>query len=108
MIYGINFDFNSDKIKDESKPTLDKIAAVLKENSGWKMTIEGHTDNVGGESYNQTLSEKRAQSVKKYLTENGISEDRLNAVGVGMSKPIAENETEAGRAQNRRVELVKQ
>ena len=108
VIYGINFDFNSDKIKDESKPTLNKIVAVLKANSDWKMTVEGHTDNVGGESFNQTLSEKRAAAVKKYLTENGISEDRLNAVGFGMSKPIADNESDAGRAQNRRVELVKQ
>lgn len=108
VIYGINFDFNSDKIKDESKPTLDNIVAVLKENSDWKMTIEGHTDNVGGESFNQTLSEKRAASVKKYLTENGISEDRLKAVGFGMTKPIAGNDSDAGRAQNRRVELVKQ
>ena len=108
VIYGINFDFNSDKIKDESKPTLDNIAAVLKKNSDWKMTVEGHTDNVGGESFNQNLSEKRAASVKKYLTENGINENRLKAVGFGMTKPIAENDSEAGRAQNRRVELVKQ
>lgn len=108
IVYGINFDFNSDKIKAESKPTLDKIVAVLKENSAWKMTIEGHTDDVGGESYNQTLSEKRAASVKKYLVEAGIGEPRLKAKGFGLSKPIAENATEAGRSQNRRVELVKQ
>lgn len=107
VIYGINFDFNSDKIKDESKPTLDNIVAVLKKNPDWKMNVEGHTDNVGGSEFNQTLSEKRAASVKKYLTENGIGEARLTAVGFGMTKPIAENDSDAGRAQNRRVELVK-
>ncbi len=107
-VYGINFDFNSDKIKDESKTTLDQIVGILKENSDWKMTVEGHTDNVGGETFNQTLSEKRANAVKKYLVDAGIDESRLTAKGLGMSKPIAKNDTEAGRARNRRVELVKQ
>ncbi len=108
VVYGINFDFNSDKIKEESKPTLENIVEILKKNSDWKMTVEGHTDNIGGESFNQTLSEKRAASVRKYLTENGINESRLNAVGRGMSQPIGDNESDVGRAQNRRVEIVKQ
>jgi outer membrane protein OmpA-like peptidoglycan-associated protein len=107
-VYGINFDFNSDKIKDESKPTLDQIVNILKENSGWKMTIEGHTDKIGGETFNQNLSEKRANSVKEYLKNAGIDESRLTAKGVGMSSPVATNDTEAGRARNRRVELVKE
>lgn len=107
-VYGINFDFNSDKIKDESKQTLDQIVGILKENSDWKMTVEGHTDNIGGESFNQTLSEKRANAVKKYLTDAGIDESRLTAKGVGLSKPVSTNDTEAGRARNRRVELVKE
>lgn len=108
IIYGINFDFNSDKLRAESKIVLDKIAALLKEKSDWKMLIEGHTDNIGGDAFNKTLSDKRAAAVKNYLTSAGIEESRLSSGGLGLSKPIAPNETEAGRAQNRRVELVKQ
>ena len=108
ILYGINFDFNSDVIRPESKPTLDKVTAILKEKADWKFAVEGHTDNIGGESYNQTLSEKRAASVVKYLTDAGIAADRLAAKGYGLSKPLAPNSSEAERAQNRRVELVKQ
>lgn len=108
VVYGINFDFNSDKIKDESKTTLEQIVSVLKENKDWKMQIEGHTDNIGGDDFNKTLSEKRAASVKQYLVNAGIDENRMTAVGLGMTKPIGTNVTEHGRAQNRRVELVKQ
>lgn len=108
VVYGINFDFNSDKLRDESKVILDKIVKILKDNSGWKMTIEGHTDNVGGETFNQNLSEKRAKAVVDYLTKAGIEASRLSATGKGLSSPIASNETDLGRSQNRRVELVKQ
>lgn len=108
VLYGINFDFNSDVIRPESKPTLDKVIAILKEKSDWKFSVEGHTDNIGGTAFNQTLSEKRAASVVKYLTDAGINASRLNAKGFGLSKPIAGNDSEAGRSQNRRVELVKQ
>lgn len=108
ILYGINFDFNSDVIRAESKPTLDKVIAILKEKSDWKMQIEGHTDNVGGEAFNQTLSEKRAASVKNYLTDAGIDGGRLGSIGYGLSKPLAPNNSEAERAQNRRVELSKQ
>lgn len=106
-IYGINFDTASDAIKPESKPTLDQIAALLKTNSAWRMTIEGHTDNVGGADYNQKLSEKRAAAVKDYLVKAGIDVTRLSSSGYGMSKPVATNQSAFGRAQNRRVELVK-
>jgi outer membrane protein OmpA-like peptidoglycan-associated protein len=108
VIYGINFDFNSDKLRDESKIVLDKIAALLKEKSEWKMNIEGHTDNIGGDTFNKNLSEKRAASVKVYLTNAGIDASRLSSSGLGLTKPLVPNETEAGRAKNRRVELVKQ
>lgn len=107
-IYGINFDFNSDKIKDESKQALQQIINVLKDDKELKILIEGHTDNVGGDAFNKTLSEKRAASVKAYLIAAGIEEGRLTTSGVGLTKPIAANETEQGRSQNRRVELVKQ
>jgi outer membrane protein OmpA-like peptidoglycan-associated protein len=106
-VYGINFDTDSAVIRDESKPTLDKIAAVLKANPGWKMTIEGHTDGTGTAAHNQTLSEQRARAVLAYLTAAGIAADRLQSVGFGATKPVAANDTGLGRAQNRRVELVR-
>lgn len=108
VIYGINFDFNSDRLRDESKVVLDKIVKILQEKPDWKMTVEGHTDNIGGDVFNQTLSEKRAKAVVNYLTNGGINASRLNASGKGLANPIASNETDFGRAQNRRVELVKQ
>ena len=108
VLYGINFDFNSDVIRPESKPTLEKVVAILKEKADWKFNVEGHTDNIGGEAFNQNLSDKRAASVVKYLTDAGIDASRLSSKGFGLSKPVAPNDSEAGRAQNRRVELVKQ
>lgn len=107
-LYGINFDTDSDVIRAESKPTLDKVVAVLKNNTAWKITIEGHTDASGGDAHNQQLSQKRADSVKNYLVGAGIAADRLTASGMGAGTPLASNETPLGRAQNRRVELVKE
>lgn len=107
-VYGINFDFDSDVIREESKPLLGQIAGMLKEHADWRMTVEGHTDNVGGEAYNQNLSERRARAVVSYLTQSGIDAGKLSAKGFGYEKPVAPNETAAGRAQNRRVELVRQ
>lgn len=108
VIYGINFDFNSDKLRDESKVILDGIVNILKEKTDWKMTIEGHTDNIGGEDFNRKLSEKRARAVVVYLSNAGIDASRLAASGKGLENPVASNETDFGRAQNRRVELIKQ
>ncbi len=107
-VYGINFDFNSDKLRAESKVVLDQIVAILGEHPDWKLGIEGHTDSVGGAAFNQTLSEKRAKAVVAYLTAAKIAADRLDAKGLGLTAPIAENDTDIGRARNRRVELVKQ
>jgi outer membrane protein OmpA-like peptidoglycan-associated protein len=106
-LYGINFDSDSDQIRSESKPTLDQVAAMLKANAAWKITIEGHTDNTSTPEHNQQLSERRANSVKSYLTGAGIDAARLTAAGLGSTKPVATNETPLGRAENRRVELVK-
>jgi len=106
-VYGINFDSDSDHIKDESKPTLDKIVAMLKAKADWKITIEGHTDSTSTPQHNQDLSERRAASVKNYLTVAGIDGTRLKSVGYGATKPVASNDNELGRAQNRRVELGK-
>ena len=106
-IYGINFDSDSDVIKDESKPTLDRIAALLKAKPDWKLTIEGHTDSTATAEHNLQLSKRRAEAVKAYLQSAGIDGARLKAVGLGATKPVASNDTGTGRAQNRRVELVK-
>lgn len=108
ILYGINFDFNSDVIRAESRPTLDKVAAILKARADWKFFVDGHTDGIGGQAFNQGLSERRAASVVAYLKNAGVDAARLSPRGFGLSKPIAPNDSEAERAQNRRVELVKQ
>ena len=86
---------------------LSEIAKMLQQNPDVKVSVEGHTDNVGSAASNQTLSEKRAQSVVAWLTSHGTDASRLKAKGWGASKPIEDNGTEDGRAKNRRVELVK-
>lgn len=104
---GIYFDTGSDRIRPESTPTLKEIAAMLNDHADLKLTIEGHTDNVGNASSNLTLSEKRATAVVAYLTAQGIDAGRLSAKGLGATKPADTNETPEGRQNNRRVELVK-
>lgn len=104
---GIYFDTGSDRIGPESAPTLKEITAMLKEHGDLKLTIEGHTDNVGNAASNQTLSEKRAAALVDHLVKQGIAASRLEAKGFGASKPAASNDTPEGRQQNRRVELVR-
>ena len=105
---GIYFDTGSDRIRPESTPTLKEIAAMLSEHADLKLTIEGHTDNVGQAAANQALSEQRAEAVRQSLiTTFGVDASRLTAKGLGATKPAASNETPEGRQQNRRVELVK-
>jgi outer membrane protein OmpA-like peptidoglycan-associated protein len=106
-IYGINFDTDSDKIRDESKTTLDQIVGLLKGKPDWKLTIEGHTDSTATAAHNQDLSLRRANAVKAYLVTAGVDGARLKTAGFGATKPVAPNATEMGRAQNRRVELTK-
>ncbi len=106
-VYGINFDSDSDHIRDESHTTLDQIVAMLKAKPDWKLTVEGHTDATSTPEHNQQLSERRAVSVKAYLVAAGIDASRLSTVGYGATRPVASNDTGLGRAQNRRVELVK-
>ena len=103
----INFDTGKSIIRDESKPVIDQIVQMLKSNPDLKIGVEGHTDNVGTPASNKTLSEARAKSVVTAIVGQGISADRLIPSGYGQDKPIADNNTEEGRAQNRRVELVK-
>ncbi len=108
-IYSIYFDFDKADIKPESKPTIEEIAKLLKKNPNLKLYVVGHTDGVGTLEYNMRLSERRAQAVVRELVEKyGIQKDRLRAFGVGPLSPVSTNETEEGRALNRRVELVKQ
>ena len=106
-LYGILFDTDSARIRPESQLTLDEVVRLLSSEPGWSLTIEGHTDASGTPAHNQTLSEQRAASVRDYLISKGAAASRLNSVGFGQSKPVADNATELGRAQNRRVELVK-
>jgi OmpA-OmpF porin, OOP family len=103
---GANFDFNKATLKPEGKKILDGAVKTMKDNPTMKVTIEGHTDSVGSDSYNQKLSERRAESAKDYLVSGGISAGRISTVGYGETKPVASNATEEGRAENRRVDLM--
>ncbi len=101
----IFFENNSDKLKVASLSQLDELSKILNKYSGATLTIEGHTDNVGKDDFNMTLSQKRAESVRQYLIGKGISDARLISVGYGETKPVATNNTSLGKAKNRRVEL---
>jgi OOP family OmpA-OmpF porin len=105
IIEGVKFDFNKSNIKPEYYGELDKVATVLNNNPGLTVEIQGHTDSKGTVEYNQKLSERRAQSVKKYLDRAITTDVRLSAQGYGLTRPIDTNETEEGRANNRRVQL---
>jgi outer membrane protein OmpA-like peptidoglycan-associated protein len=105
---GIQFDTGSARIRPESTPTLEDVARMLETHPNLRVAIEGHTDATGSESANQSLSQQRAEAVKRYLTsEAGIAPSRLRAIGKGESNPVASNDTPEGRQSNRRVELVK-
>ncbi len=99
----IGFEFNSSVLKTESYPTLDKLSSVLRENGG-KVTVAGHASSEGTAAYNMKLSKDRANSVKTYLVNSGVSVSSVVTKGFGETKPIASNDTEEGRIQNRRVE----
>ena len=108
-VYGIYFDFASDKIKPESEPVLREIADALDHNPAWKLRVEGHTDNIGGDDYNMDLSQRRAEAVKLALVSRyHIAAGRLTPQGFGATRPKESNDTLAGRARNRRVELVRE
>lgn len=107
-LYGILFDFDKADIKPESRAQLDEIAALLKADATLNLTVAGHTDNQGGLGYNLELSKRRADAVVAALTaQYGISAARLAAQGIGSTAPVAPNDTEEGRARNRRVELLR-
>lgn len=109
-VYGIYFDFNSDRIRKESEPVLNEIGSVMTKYPAWRLRIAGHTDGVGGNSeYNLQLSRRRSEAVRLALVGRfGIAADRLSSAGYGAGAPIDTNDTAEGRARNRRVELVRQ
>jgi outer membrane protein OmpA-like peptidoglycan-associated protein len=108
-VYGIYFSFASAAIREESQPVLKEIADTLARNPSWKLSVEGHTDNIGGDAFNLDLSKRRAEAVKQELvTHYHIEPDRLTTVGYGATRPKESNDTLEGRARNRRVELVRQ
>lgn len=104
----INFETGKSAIKSDSQNIVDELYKMLNGNPGLKITVEGHTDNVGNAASNKTLSEKRAESVKAALVSKGISADRIRTAGYGQERPVADNATEDGKAKNRRVEIKKQ
>ena len=100
------FDTGKYTLKPEAREKLAKVSGILLAYPGLKLQVEGYTDNIGGDAYNQTLSEKRAGSVKDYLESQSVKDANITAMGYGKNDPIADNSTSAGRAQNRRVQLV--
>jgi OOP family OmpA-OmpF porin len=102
----VEFDTDSARILDQSKPLLDEVVQALKDHPEiLKVEIEGHTDSRASKAHNLKLSDERAASVRKYLEDHGIAANRLVSKGYGETKPIADNKTDAGRAENRRVEV---
>lgn len=104
-IFDMKFEFDSDKLKNESKPILDKVYKMLQADGDLRIQINGHTDSIGTDKYNQDLSERRAKSAANYLVNKGISRYRITCTGYGEDYPIDTNATEKGRARNRRVEI---
>jgi outer membrane protein OmpA-like peptidoglycan-associated protein len=107
MALYINFDTGKSDIKPDSMPIIEQIVALLKAHPELKVSIEGHTDNVGTPQGNKVLSTQRAKAVMNAVVQKGIAATRLTALGWGQEKPIADNRSEEGKAKNRRVEIVK-
>jgi outer membrane protein OmpA-like peptidoglycan-associated protein len=105
VLRGVNFDYDSSEIRPVDRPVLDEAVRQLTDQTQIALAIEGHTDSRGTDQYNQALSVRRAEAVFRYLVNKGLAPERMRAEGFGESRPVADNETDAGRAQNRRVEL---
>ncbi|NEX93681.1 OmpA family protein [Caulobacter sp. 17J65-9] len=105
-IYGINFDTGRAEVRPDSDAALEQVVKLMREHAQLKLRVEGHTDAVGAPEANRTLSQARADAVVRWLTAHGVEPGRLQAAGMGQTKPLASNDTEDGRARNRRVELV--
>jgi len=105
-LYGVLFDFNKSTLQPASDAVLQPVVKLMASDKALKLEVQGHTDNVGNDAYNQTLSEARAKSVVAWLTAHGVAADRLTARGYGKTKPVADNGSDDGRARNRRVEIA--
>ena len=103
---GLLYDFNSDVVKMDARTNLRELALSLDKYPGSDLVIIGHTDSQGTDSYNQTLSERRARSAANYLTSQGVASSRISTRGLGETEPVATNDTDAGRQANRRVEVA--
>jgi OOP family OmpA-OmpF porin len=108
VLRGVNFDFDKADIRSDSVPILREAASTLQENPAVNIVVEGHTDAKGTEPYNERLSRRRASAVRDYLEKLGVALNRMTTRGKGESEPVASNDTDEGRAQNRRVELLVQ
>ena len=105
VLRSVHFDFDKSTIRSDAVPVLNEAVEILKAEGGIAVIVEGHTDSVGSDAYNQKLSQRRAEAVRKYLVDHGIPSNRISTEGFGESRPVASNDTADGRAQNRRVEL---
>ena len=105
-LYGVLFDFNKSTLQPASDGILTQVATLMKANPSLNVEVQGHTDNVGTDAYNQTLSEARARSVMTWLTQHGVAAGRMTAKGYGKTQPVADNNSDEGRMKNRRVEIA--
>ena len=106
-VYGINFDTGKASLTTDSEAVLGEVRKLLDQHADLKLKIEGHTDNVGKSAANKKLSEDRAAAVRAWLVAKGVKAERLSTAGFGDAKPVSDNDSDEGRAKNRRVELVK-
>ncbi len=106
-LYGVHFDFNQPALRNDSEPILQQVLAFLNANPAVRIEVQGHTDAVGDAAANQKLSEARAGSVQAWLVQHGVAAARITSAGYGKTRPVTANDTDAGRARNRRVEIAK-
>jgi outer membrane protein OmpA-like peptidoglycan-associated protein len=105
-ISDVLFDFNKYTLKPGAREKMAKVSGILLAYPGLQLKLEGHTDSIGSDEYNMVLSQKRADAVRDYLTSQGVQTAHVGAIGLGKADPVASNDTDAGRQQNRRVEMI--
>jgi len=100
------FDVGRHDLRPEAREKLARLSGIVLAHEGLRLEVEGHTDNTGSDELNQTLSERRAETVRRYLVEQGLADGSVTAKGLGKTMPVADNDTPAGRQKNRRVEII--